>query len=370
MNETAKPLATSSKNQIRELLQSEQFRMQVAAALPQAMSGNAARFARIALTATFKQPRLLECSQASLLNCLLRLSELGLEPDGRRAHLIPYKDECTLLLDYKGIAELVRRNGDVVYIHCDVVGENDHFDYRFGTHGKLDHVPKTGDRGRILCAYSFIRLKDGTEEYDVMSSEDIERVRSRSRAANDGPWVTDWAEMAKKTIFRRHAKLLPLTPEVREMIETDDESLSETERFNAASPVRGLDIRRAEVAAAPALPKRGRPPKVAQSAQNSPQPQPEILFSEPQMPQDRVLPPEQVAEAQKEQNARESLLERVQALLRQNGFDEEHLLEVLHRVNLATDRNSLADVAPKDLATVLEDWENCQLRLKQIKAGK
>lgn len=359
----AKPLATSSpKGQIRELLQSEQFRAQVAAALPRAMSGNAARFARIALTATFKQPRLLECSQASLINCLLRLSELGLEPDGRRAHLVPYKDECTLLLDYKGIAELVRRNGDVAYIHCDVVGENDHFDYRFGSHGKLDHVPSTGDRGRILCAYSFIRLKDGTEEYDVISSEDIERVRKRSRAANDGPWVTDWNEMAKKTVFRRHAKLLPLSPEIREVIESDDESLTETERFNAANPVS------AAVVAGPALPKRGRPPKQAESQAH---PAAESLFDPQQKAQDRVLAPEQGNEAQKEQNAPESLLERVRGMLAAGDFNDSTLLELLRRVKLIGGEIKTLDQVPEQtLAMVLGDWENCHARLEQIKAGK
>src|SRR4029077_14561878 len=135
---------SNPKAQIRELLLGDKFRNQVIKALPRHMSPD--RFARIALTATLKNPKLLACTQESLLNCLLELSAIGLEPDGRRAHLIPFKDQCTLLIDYKGIAELLRRNGDVAYIHCDVVCENDHFDYRFGTGGKLEHIPATGDR--------------------------------------------------------------------------------------------------------------------------------------------------------------------------------------------------------------------------------
>jgi len=366
MNETAaKPLAKPSpKSNIRDLLQSEEFRTQIARALPRQMSGNAVRFARIALTATFKNPKLLDCSRQSLLNCLLRLSELGIEPDGRRAHLIPFKDECTLLLDYKGIAELIRRNGDVAYIHCDVVGENDHFDYRFGSHGKLDHVPATGDRGRIRCAYSFIRLKDGTEEYDVMATEDIERIRKRSRAANDGPWVTDWNEMAKKTVFRRHAKLLPLSTEVREMIESDDEPLTEGERFAAAKPVA------ASVAEAPAAPKRGRPAKEPETPRAAIEQSPESLFGEQQMPPGSVGESEQPVDAAGEQNAPESLLARVQVVLSQHGFVDAHLLELLRRVKLIKDQKNLGEVDDEALRLVLEDWENCEKRLEQIKAGK
>jgi len=367
MNETAaKPLVKASpKSQIRDLLQSDEFRTQIARALPRAMSGNAARFARVALTATFRQPKLLDCTQQSLFNCLLRLSELGLEPDGRRAHLIPYKDECTLVLDYKGIAELIRRNGDVAYIHCDVVCERDQFDYRFGTGGKLEHIPATGDRGTVLKAYSFIRLKDGTEEYDVMSSDDIERVRKRSRAANDGPWVTDWNEMAKKTVFRRHAKMLPLSPEIREVIESDDEPLTETERFNAARPVAT-----ASVATPPGLPRRGRPSKSQPSSESSLEASKESLFGEQQMPQESVSTTGQDLDAPEEQKGSETGLERIKGLLKEHGFTEEDLVNLLRRVRIMDKEKSLDQLPAEKLSAVLDDWANCQARLEEIVAGK
>src|SRR5258707_10466520 len=146
MNTDQKAVAkTTPKNSIRDLLQGDEFKRQVSKVLPRTITPE--RFARVALTATFRNPRLLECSRESLLQCLMDLSSMGLEPDGRRAHLIPFKDKrsgeliCTLIIDYKGIAELVRKHGDVAHIHCDVVGENDEFACRFGTAGKLEHVP-------------------------------------------------------------------------------------------------------------------------------------------------------------------------------------------------------------------------------------
>ena len=104
-----KELAKTPKSLIRDVLQGEEFKRQIARALPRTMSPE--RFARIALTATYKNPKLLNCTRESLLQCLMELSAIGLEPDGRRAHLIPFKDQCTLIIDYKGIAELIRRNG-------------------------------------------------------------------------------------------------------------------------------------------------------------------------------------------------------------------------------------------------------------------
>ena len=68
------------------------------------------RFIRIALTALTRTPKLTTCDHGSFFQALLDLSQLGLEPDGRRAHLIPFRNnkrncvECQLIIDYKGLA--------------------------------------------------------------------------------------------------------------------------------------------------------------------------------------------------------------------------------------------------------------------------
>jgi recombination protein RecT len=217
-------VAARGQKDIQALLNSEQFKRAVGAALPKHLTPD--RFVRLSLTALMRTPKLRECTQESLFKCLLDLSMLGLEPDGRRAHLIPYGNECTLIIDYKGIVELVRRSGDVSYIHADVVYEKDEFDYTFGTGSMLKHKPNMEDRGaRVIGAYSFVKLRDGSEDFIVMSKGDIDKVRKRSRAATNGPWVTDWDEMAKKTVFRRHSKWLPLSVYTRDAIEKDDDAM-------------------------------------------------------------------------------------------------------------------------------------------------
>lgn len=258
-------LATKRKD-IRTWI--EGMKGQFAMALPKLVTPE--RFIRVALTCLNKNPKLAACTQDSLLACLLDCAALGIEPDGRRAHLIPYGDKCTLIIDYKGIAELVRRSGEVSTLHCGIVYPSDDFDYAFGTGQFLKHKPTIQPRGKDekpMCVYSYVKLKDGQEDFDVMSIDDIERVRKRSRAGNNGPWVTDFDEMAKKSVFRRHSKWLPLSPELRDKIEKDDDALTEQERFAAAKPANAIEF-------GPALPesdapadepeeerKRGRPPK-------------------------------------------------------------------------------------------------------------
>lgn len=236
--DNSKALATTKPATVKQWLTMPGTEKQLAMALPKQFS--AERFIRVAMTQLATNPKLQECTIESVTNCLLRCAQYGIEPDGRRAHLIPFNRECTLILDYKGIAELVRRSGDVSYIHADVVRENDDFDYIFGSGAFLKHKPAIKARGDIICTYSFVKLKDGCEDFDVMSLEDINAIRNKSKAKSSGPWVDHFAEMAKKTVFRRHSKWLPLSPESKGAIEDDDEPLTEQERFEAAKPAKPI----------------------------------------------------------------------------------------------------------------------------------
>lgn len=210
----------------KQWLQAESFRTAVAQVIPKHIT--AERYVRAAMTAMTRTPKLAECDETSFTRCLLQLAEYGLEPDGRRAHLIPRWNknmgcmECTLIIDWKGLAELVMRSGLVSALHADVVCENDDFDYDKGViaHHKVDFKKP---RGAAYAVYAMCLMKDGTEKADVMSMDEVEAIRKRSQAGNNGPWVTDFNEMAKKTAFRRLSKWLPLSPEIRMAAENDDD---------------------------------------------------------------------------------------------------------------------------------------------------
>ncbi|MCM2317558.1 MAG: recombinase RecT, partial [Thermoanaerobaculia bacterium] len=228
-------------------------------------------------------------TQASLFQCLYDLSALGLEPDGRRAHLIPYGDKCTLVIDFKGLAELVRRSGEVADLHADVICENDDFSYCFGTGSHLKHkVDLRKPRGVAIGAYSYVRLKDGSDSFEVLGVDEINAVRDNSQGykmaqkynKDDSPWMKHWNEMAKKTAFRRHSKWLPLSPELRDAIEKDDEpeALSPDQRAEIAKPIFGASeatVAPVEVLDAPAAESDAPAPAENQAASDAtPAPQP------------------------------------------------------------------------------------------------
>lgn len=218
------PAKRNKPTTVRGWIESDEFKSQVAKALPRHLTPD--RFLRIAVTALLKTPKLADCTPASVMQCLLTCSQMGIEPDGRRAHLIPYKDACTLIIDYKGLVELAMRSGEISNLHADVVCEKDEFDFNLGeiTKHRVDYRKPRGD---VFAVYALARFKDGSVKAEVMTREDVEAIRKRSRAGTSGPWVTDWNEMAKKTVFRRLAKWLPLASEqFRAALEADDEAVA------------------------------------------------------------------------------------------------------------------------------------------------
>ena len=53
-------------------------------------------------------------------------------------------------------------------------------------------------------------LIDGTEMFDTLSKEEIEKIRKRAPSAkSSSPWDTDYVEMAKKSAIRRAFKMIP-----------------------------------------------------------------------------------------------------------------------------------------------------------------
>lgn len=224
MNDKNNALEKSGgKKDVKAWLSGPEFKAALKSALPMHLTPD--RFVRIALTTMMKTPKLSECTQASLFKVLLDCSSLGLEPDGRRAHIIPYNNEATLIIDYKGLIELAKRSGEVAMWRAETVCENDQFSWDNGivTH-KVDWLKP---RGKVLAVYSHVKNKDGIDEYEVLTLDDVNHARQKSKAKNNGPWVTDFNEMAKKTAIRRHSKKLTLSPEYHDALamEKDEEEI-------------------------------------------------------------------------------------------------------------------------------------------------
>ncbi len=193
----------------------------------------AKRFTRMCLSCLRRNDALLQAfmtkdGQASTMVAFMRLAELGLEPDGRNAHLIPYKNEITLIIDFKGLVALLMRSGKVSKIHADKVCENDIFEVNLGEVVKHS-INYKEDRGKPYCYYCLIQLKDGSKKCEIMTNDECEQIRKRSKAGNNGPWISDRDEMCKKTVFRRATKWLDISPELTKAADFDDDRFIEVQ---------------------------------------------------------------------------------------------------------------------------------------------
>lgn len=221
-------------------LQSPKLQTQIQQALPDQQE--ISRFMRALFTQVQKTPKLMYCTQASLFSCVIQCAELGILPDGRRAHLIPYGKDATVIVDYKGLVELALGSGKVSYIHADVVCENDEFETDLGRVSK-HKIDWKQERGEPFAAYAVAKLESGDYLCEVMQRAEIETIRKNSKAGKSGPWVDHWPEMAKKTAVRRLCKWLPLTPKIRKIVDLDDEQFATRQERNVteAPPLPELD---------------------------------------------------------------------------------------------------------------------------------
>jgi recombination protein RecT len=213
-------------------------------ALPDHMS--AERLARIALTSIRLNPKLGQCTTESFIGALFTAAQIGIEPVGGRAYILPYQNnrkkadgswhsvmEAQFQLGYKGVAELFYRHEKAVELAWGIVHEKDEFSYELGTGATLKHKPAMKDRGAPIAYWVMATLNNGGKPFAVMSYDDcrahgLKHSKSVDKKTGNfqpsSPWATSFDSMALKTVLVQLAKLLPLSVELQRAIATDETS--------------------------------------------------------------------------------------------------------------------------------------------------
>lgn len=206
----------------------EKQKSQLAAALPKHLTPD--RMIRLATTEFAKNPLLQQCSATSIYGSIIQASQLGLEIGViGQGYLVPYRNnkkgiyECQFIPGYKGLISLARRSGEVTSIETHIVYEHDKFDLVLGIDSKVTHIPYLdGERGKAKLVYGVARFKDGGYHFEWMSLQEVDNIRARSKASTNGPWVTDYGQMVRKTLIRRMANYLPMSIELAAALGVDN----------------------------------------------------------------------------------------------------------------------------------------------------
>lgn len=196
----------------------------------------AQRLAAVAFACASRTPRLLECTAGSIVRSVIQGAELGLEAGSSLgdAYLVPYRNktsgqyEAQFQPGYRGLARLAIEEGLAVKIDCVPVFSADSFEWD-DRHlpPKPKHKPAplgTKDRGELVGCYCVVTLPGKDQKWDVMTKAEIDHIRAKSKSKDAGPWVSDYVEMAKKTVWKRTSKMLGIRPGTRmaKALETDD----------------------------------------------------------------------------------------------------------------------------------------------------
>ena len=194
------------------------FERKLVEALPPGAALTIGALIESAIFAATQNPKILQCTQESVLQSIVKAARLALDCGGTlgSAYLVPFKEVCQLIIGYRGFLDLARRAAKTADIDCQLVYEGDEISIVQGTTRELVHKPSlTAERtkDKIIAAYMVTTYADaaGTQKFEMMTRPEINGIRNRSKAAQKGPWVTDFGEMARKTVLRRGIKYVPIS---------------------------------------------------------------------------------------------------------------------------------------------------------------
>jgi recombination protein RecT len=215
---------TKAITKVDELMLSiDSRRVEIEKVLPKHMTTE--RFVAQVRQALARNQDLQRCSPFSIVDSVMKLADLGLDPSGTlgSAYLVPFKGVCTPVPGYRGLIDLAVRSGEVLAIKAEVVFWGDEFDWVEGDKPSLYHkpwYPKTpeeeeqqGER-KVRAAYAIATLPNKQKQFVVMTFRDLESVRLKAPGGKSSstPWATHRVEMYKKCPIRRLVKQLPLSP--------------------------------------------------------------------------------------------------------------------------------------------------------------
>lgn len=203
-----------------------QNRDKIAKVSPQ--QSNIERMMRLAVQAVRDDKYLAKCTTPSICLSVIRAAMMGVEPNSPlgEGYLVPYGDQCQLIIGYRGLINMARRSGVVTELYAHCVHEHDEFWHEYGNNPVLHHrPPKLGKpRGEIIGVYAVCKMRDGAQDFEVMDIEEINKVRNMAKGAKSpsSPWNQWFGEMARKTAIRRLAKRLPMSIEMAQAVEHDN----------------------------------------------------------------------------------------------------------------------------------------------------
>lgn len=231
---------------ILDTLKSENFKKAVGKIIP--LKNQTERLTAIALSQVKQNPKLQTCCPQTVARSVARACELGLSLGvGGQSFLVPFGNECTLIIGYRGLMTLMFRTGLLKVIDPGVVRSSDEFEFWKDDKIHFFHKPNFKEKtAPIERFYARAELSNGGFTVALLEIEDAlllkdkaDKKALRSKEGCNTFWRDHFEEMGKKSAIIRLAKVIPefhfldkiLEPEYKMLYEEEDFSLQSEGKF-------------------------------------------------------------------------------------------------------------------------------------------
>jgi phage RecT family recombinase len=206
------------------------------AAIPDTSAMARKRFQAAAL-AIAQAPGISDCEPNSVYSAIFACARLNLivDPVLHHASIVPFRDNrkgtrvATLIIEYRGLVELMRRANPTLSIKAGTVYENDVYTVMEGTIDKLEITERAKnmglDPGKAVFHYGVAREVGKEPTMVIVPAIEAAAIGAKSKAGNGigTPWGDFPDQMGEKTAIRRLSRFVAMDP-VKE----------ETKRFQTA----------------------------------------------------------------------------------------------------------------------------------------
>jgi len=175
-----------------------------------------------------KNKELQKCSVQSVMDAIVNGSRASvtLNPNLKLAYLIPRKGIACLDISYMGLITILKKSGGCKYIDAYVVFQDEDFSHNPAS-GQINHTPyyartEAEPKKRIIIGcYSRAVLPSNDVVFCYMPYWEIEKVKRMSEGSSSSfsAWNTWEEEMVKKSVIKRHFKMLVSDSEAVEVVE-------------------------------------------------------------------------------------------------------------------------------------------------------
>jgi len=198
----------SELNQVKKYLMSESIQSRLSSML----DSRASYFTNSIINLVSSNQRLLACTPESIMKSAMTGASLNLsiDPNLGESAIIPYGDNASWQIMYKGLVQLALRTGKYLKINTIEVYKNQFTSFNRLTEELVADFTIDGE-GEVVGYIGYFKLVDGFEKTVFWSRAKTEKHANRYSQAykrdkklkkKDSMWTTDFDAMAKKTVLK------------------------------------------------------------------------------------------------------------------------------------------------------------------------